>query len=157
MRQWLTPVLAGVLALTFATGAWAASSTSSTSTRSVADELDKAASAIDAGNYQDAIPILEDVVETDPKNADAYNYLGYSYRQLGQIEAAMEHYQTALGLQPKHLGANEYLGELYLQLGNVDKAEERLAVLDKECFFGCEEYSDLKEAIAEYKTQKGAS
>ena len=100
---------------------------------------------------------MNKAIKSNPKSADAYNYLGYSYRQLGQVEAAMEHYQSALSLQPKHLGANEYLGELYLQLGNVDKAEERLAVLDKECFFGCEEYSDLKEAIAEYKTRQGAS
>jgi tetratricopeptide (TPR) repeat protein len=109
------------------------------------------------GKYADAIPLLNKAVKTNPKSADAYNYLGYSYRQLGQFEAAMEYYHTALGLQPKHLGANEYLGELYLQLGEVDKAEERLAVLDKECFFGCEEYSDLKQAIAEYKARQGAS
>jgi tetratricopeptide (TPR) repeat protein len=117
----------------------------------------KAEKLIKDGKYADAIPLLDKAIKSNPKSADAYNYLGYSYRQLGQIEAAMEHYQTALGLQPKHLGTNEYLGELYLQLGEVDKAEERLAVLDKECFFGCEEYSDLKQAIAEYKTQKGAS
>ncbi len=100
--------------------------------------------------------MLNKAVKANPKSADAYNYLGYSYRQLGQFDSAMEYYNTALSLQPKHLGANEYLGELYLQLGEVDKAEERLAVLDKECFFGCEEYSDLKQAIAEYKAQQGA-
>ncbi len=108
------------------------------------------------GKYADAIPLLNKAVKANPKSADAYNYLGYSYRQLGQFDSAMEYYNTALSLQPKHLGANEYLGELYLQLGEVDKAEERLAVLDKECFFGCEEYSDLKHAIAEYKAQQGA-
>ena len=108
------------------------------------------------GKYADAIPLLDKAVKANPKSADAYNYLGYSYRQLGQFDSAMEYYNTALSLQPKHLGANEYLGELYLQLGEVDKAEERLAVLDKECFFGCEEYSDLKQAIAEYKAQQGA-
>jgi Flp pilus assembly protein TadD len=125
------------------------------------------------GKYADAIPLLNKAVKANPKSADAYNYLGYSYRQLGQFDSAMEYYNTALSLQPKHLGANEYyntalslqpkhlganeyLGELYLQLGEVDKAEERLAVLDKECFFGCEEYSDLKQAIAEYKAQQGA-
>ncbi len=80
MKQWLTPLLAGVLAITFATGAWAASSGSSSSTQSVADKLDKAESAIDARNYQDAIPILEDVVEADPENANAYNLLGFAFR-----------------------------------------------------------------------------
>ncbi len=109
------------------------------------------------GKYADAIPLLNKAVKANPKSADAYNYLGYSYRQLGQFDSAMEYYNTALSLQPKHLGANEYLGELYLHLGEVDKAEEHLAVLDKECFFGCEAYSDLKEAITEYKARQGAS
>ncbi len=127
-------------------------------TRSTKDtNYTQAEKLIKDGKYADAIPLLNKAVKANPKSADAYNYLGYSHRQLGQFEAAMEHYNTALSLQPKHLGANEYLGELYLQLGELDKAEEHLAVLDKECFFGCEEYSDLKEAITEYKARQGAS
>jgi hypothetical protein len=37
--------------------------------------------------------------------------------------------------------------------GNLAKAEEHLAVLDKLCFLPCEEYRDLKAAIAAYKKQ----
>jgi hypothetical protein len=33
-------------------------------------------------------------------------------------------------------------------------AEALLARLDKVCLFGCEEYSDLKEAIQKYKSRK---
>jgi hypothetical protein len=61
-----------------------------------------------------------------------------------------------LALKPKHRGANEYLGELYLEMGDLAKAEERLEVLDGACWFGCDEYSDLKEAIAKYKAQTGS-
>jgi hypothetical protein len=39
----------------------------------------------------------------------------------------------------------------YLQLGQPEEAEKRLAVLDKACFFGCREYDELKQAIAEYR------
>ncbi len=152
MRQWLTPVLAGVLAVTFATDTWAASSTSSSSTRSVADSLEKAQSAIGAGNYQDAIPILEDVVETDPENASAYNLLGFAFRNLGDYGKSETYYGQALMIDPKHKGANEYLGELYLKLGQLEKAEAQLARLDDICTFGCEEYDDLKAAIEIYKT-----
>jgi len=35
--------------------------------------------------------------------------------------------------------------------GNLPMAEERLAVLNKACFLPCEEYSDLKRAVARYK------
>ena len=117
----------------------------------------KARSLVEAGNYGDAIPLLEKVVASRPDSADAFNYLGYSYRKLGDVDAALKYYNRALELQPKHLGANEYLGELYLELGELSKAEERLAVLDDACFFGCEAYTELKEAIEDYKKRQGAS
>jgi tetratricopeptide (TPR) repeat protein len=117
----------------------------------------QAVSLIDAGKYADAIPLLQKVIEAKPQSADAFNYLGYSHRKTGDFEAALTYYQRALELQPRHLGANEYLGELYLEMGEVAKAEERLDVLDDACFFGCEEYSELKEAIKAYKTHQGAS
>ena len=112
----------------------------------MADKLDKAESAIDARNYQDAIPILEDVVETDPENANAYNLLGFAFRTIG------DYYDQALTIDPKHKGAYEYLGELYLKLGQLEKAEAQLARLDDICIFSCEEYDDLKAAIETYKT-----
>ena len=40
-------------------------------------------------------------------------------------------------------------------VGNVQKAREHLTQLDRLCFFGCEEYSSLKNAIREYEA-KGA-
>jgi len=35
--------------------------------------------------------------------------------------------------------------------GNLPAAEQRLGALDKACFLPCEEYSDLKRAVARYK------
>ena len=116
----------------------------------------EAVKLVKAGNYAGAVPLLETTVSDDPTNADALNYLGYSHRHLGDRDQALSYYQKALSLEPKHLGANEYLGELHLLMGNVSKAEERLAVLDKACFFGCEEYSELKEKIADYKAKNGS-
>ncbi len=46
-----------------------------------------------------------------------------------------------------HRGAKEYMGELFVELGEIDRAEERLAVLDRACPFGCAEYEDLKRRI----------
>ena len=111
---------------------------------------------VEDGKYAEAIPLLEKVVSADQKNADAFNYLGYSNRKLGNHDDALAHYQTALELEPRHRGANEYLGELYLTLGDLEKAEERLEVLDGACFFGCDEYTALKNAIADYKARAGS-
>ena len=94
---------------------------------------------------------LNAVVSRDSQNADAFNYLGYALSHLEKYDESKAAYDKALALKPEHRGANEYLGELYLKLGNLPAAEERLKVLDSACFFGCQEYDDLKEAIAKYK------
>jgi tetratricopeptide (TPR) repeat protein len=114
----------------------------------------KASAKVDAGKYDDAIEILDDLVDDNPKNADAWNLLGYSHRKLGEYDEALEYYTKALKLKPNHIGANEYMGELYLEMKNLPKAEERLAVLTKACN-GCEEQKELEEKIADYKKTNG--
>ena len=109
-----------------------------------------------AGDYAGAIPLLEKAVAIEPGNADVYNLLGFSHRKLGEVDAALAQYGKALALEPKHRGANEYLGELYLELGHLDKAQERLEVLDKACFFGCDEYWELKAKVKAYKAKVGS-
>ena len=111
---------------------------------------------IEDGNYDRAITLLERVTAKEPKNANALNLLGYSNRQLGNNDVALANYKAALKLNPRHRGANEYMGRLYLIMGELEKAEERLAVLDDACFFGCKEYTMLKEAIADYKAKLGS-
>ena len=108
---------------------------------------------IEAGEFQAAIDSLQEALQEAPEDADLLNLTAYSQRKLQRFDEAMVNYQKALEIDPDHLGANEYLGELYLQLGQVDKAEERLKVLDDECFFGCDEYDQLKEAIENWRAE----
>ncbi len=152
----LTP-LALTLALSVAAGGGAyAMGSDGDSKKPMDPDYAQAKQLVEDGKYAEAIPLLQKAVATDPKNADALNYLGYSNRQLGNTDAALSHYQAALALEPKHRGANEYLGELYLILGDLPKAQERLDVLDEACFFGCDEYTELKNAIAAYKAKTGS-
>ena len=115
----------------------------------------RAAELIEAEKFAEALPLLRKAESAEPDNADVHNYLGYAHRKLKNYDAALKHYRIALRLAPRHRGANEYLGELYLVLGDLARAEERLAVLDKACLFGCEEYTELKDAIAAYKAKQG--
>ena len=108
---------------------------------------------IDARQYQQAIDQLEKALAKKPKDADLLNLAAYSHRQLGHLDTALGLYQKALAIEPEHLGANEYMGELYLEMGDLEKAEARLAVLDSACFFGCDEYDELKAAIDLYRKQ----
>ena len=48
------------------------------------------------GKYKAAIVYLEKSIENDPKNADAFNMLGYSNRKLGNNEEAFKYYNKAL-------------------------------------------------------------
>ena len=112
--------------------------------------------ALAAGDWKAAAKALGKAVEKEPGNANAQNLLAYSYRMLGILDLAFKHYNEALRLEPEHRGAHEYIGEAYLMAGNPAKAEEHLEVLNRLCLFGCEEYRDLKKAVAEYRQRSGA-
>jgi cytochrome c-type biogenesis protein CcmH/NrfG len=114
----------------------------------------RAKAMIEAKNYAAAIPVLQQVVAKNPKNADAYNLLGFATRKSGNPQGSLQYYTTALQIDPKHLGANEYIGEAYLMLNQPQQAEQHLARLDQLCVFGCAEYRELKAAIANYKAGK---
>ena len=107
--------------------------------------------------FSDAIVKLNDALATDSKNADIYNYLGFSNRKLGKMEEAAFFYSKALEINPKHKGALEYQGEMYLTLNQIEKAEENLKKLDKICFLGCSEFDKLKKSIMDKRSGKKSS
>ena len=107
--------------------------------------------------FSDAIVKLNDALATDSKNADIYNYLGFSNRKLGKMEEAAFFYNKALEINPKHKGALEYQGEMYLTLNQIGKAEENLKKLDKICFLGCSEFDKLKKSIMDKRSGKKSS
>jgi Flp pilus assembly protein TadD len=115
------------------------------------DKLAQARTHIKARQWPAAIDELKRV--NDTTSADWNNLMGYSLRKspTPDLEGAERHYDAALRINPTHRGALEYSGELYLMKGDLAGAEKRLAALDKACTFGCEEYTDLKKAIARYK------
>ena len=114
-------------------------------------DYSRAKAMIEAKNFKEAIPLLQQVVAKEPKNAEAYNLLGYATRKSGNPNGSLQYYTTALQIDPKHLGAHEYIGEAYLMLDRPQEAEQQLARLDSLCLFGCSEYRMLKTAIANYK------
>ena len=111
---------------------------------------------IDDENYQGAIEALEKALAESSDDADLLNLLAYSHRKSMRFVIALDYYQKALQIDPEHRGANEYLGELYLQMDRLDLALERLKVLDKDCFFGCDEFDELEEAIETYRSQNSS-
>jgi Flp pilus assembly protein TadD len=119
----------------------------------VARDADYAAAkrAMEKKDWREAVKRYHLAEKRNPDNADIHNYLGFSYRNLGQMELAFKHYRRAIELDSRHRGAHEYIGEAYLMVKNLAKAEEHLAALQKICLLPCEELDDLKAKIAEYK------
>jgi Flp pilus assembly protein TadD len=115
------------------------------------DKLAPARAQIAAKQWRGAIDELKRVNDTD--SADWNNLMGYSLRKAKtpDLDGTEKHYNEALRIDPKHRGALEYSGELYLMKGDLAKAEQRLATLDKLCRLPCDEYTDLKKAVAAYK------
>ena len=109
--------------------------------------LSDAEAYIERGRYRDAIAVLRQIIEAEPRNADALNMLGYSLRKSGNYRQAQGFYLKALQIKPNHRGANEYLGELYVETGQLGKAKERLEALEAICGTSCREYRLLKTAI----------
>ena len=135
----------------------AGSSSDSNNAKTKSSAYMSAEKLINNKQFSDAIVKLNDALATDSKNADIYNYLGFSNRKLGKMEEAAFFYNKALEINPKHKGALEYQGEMYLTLNQIGKAEENLKKLDKICFLGCSEFDKLKKSIMDKKSGKKSS
>ncbi len=146
-------VLAIILSVSMASAVLAAGAPSPSQPQAPTD-YDLGVKAVKAGDYARALSLLQKVVSANPRDANAWNFIGFSHRKLNRFDQALAAYKKALAIKPDHRGANEYLGELYLQTGDPAKAKERLKVLDSACFFGCEEFDDLKAAIASYESRR---
>jgi tetratricopeptide (TPR) repeat protein len=145
--------------LAFAAGGGGGGGSDSVSSAFPAKPVDpnfaRAKQLIEARDYRNALPLLQQVVAKDPRNADAYNLMGYAVRSSGDPNGSLQYYQQALAIDPRHLGAHEYIGEAYLMLNRPQDAKQHLARLDSLCVFGCSEYRQLKAAIAAYEKQPG--
>jgi len=109
--------------------------------------------AIEQKNWSAAIKVLSSAALRDTRNADIQNYLGYAYRNAGQMNQAFAHYERALKLNPRHRGAHEYVGEAYLMAGKLAEAEAHLKALQAICLLPCEELDDLKAKIDRYRQE----
>ncbi len=159
MHRIVTMVAAGVLVVGMVQGGTVAFAMGSGGVSGPVKQKSTYALAVEkvkARDFSNAVPLLRQVVSSEPSNADALNYLGYSYRELGDLKNAMTYYQRALAVDPDHKGANEYLGELYVRLGDLPMAESQLAKLDRLCSFGCAEYEELKRKVAALKQRRGS-
>jgi Flp pilus assembly protein TadD len=126
----------------------AATSKSVPPAATVSDHLALGRAAKEKSDWKSAIAELTLAVTADPKNPDASNLLGYSYRKSGNLPKAFELYAITLKLDPKHRGALEYQGEAFIESGQAVKAKANLVKLATVCGNKtCEQYVDLANAL----------
>lgn len=156
-----TTAIAAMLAMSASVfqAAHAADTGPATAQPTVSDRMSTAREAIKANKWQSAIAELRLAVRDEPKNADAHNLLGYSYRKQAKpdLPKSFEHYNIALKLDPMHKGTHHYIGVAYLMDKKPVEADKHLALLEKACGNRtCPEYQDLAKTIATYKTTGSA-
>lgn len=119
-----------------------------TTVATTVDHLALGRAAKEKSDWKTAIAELTLAVAAAPKNPDASNLLGYSYRKSGNLPKAFEFYAITLKLDPKHIGALEYQGEAFVESGQIVKAKANLVKLATVCKNKtCEQYVDLSKAI----------
>jgi tetratricopeptide (TPR) repeat protein len=86
---------------------------------------EKAAKAHDKAQkaYHDSVASFIDAVGADPKMYEAWNYLGFANRHLGNYEDSLSSYAKALEINPNYPDAIEYRGEAYLGLNQIEQAK----------------------------------
>ena len=144
-------VILPMLSFAFAGSVLAADTSPAPMESAKLDDFAAGKKAVSANNWTAAIESFKKAVVENPRNADAYNLLGYSYRMLSKFDDSFAAYDKALALDPKHKGALEYSGMGYLKTNQKAKAEAQLAKLKVICA-SCTETTNLAKAVADYKT-----
>ena len=146
--------LALPFSLSTTTAIWAADTESSPAKAVASADYQAGKVAVEAKQWTVAADLFRRATLQDPKNADAWNMLGYSSRWAGNYSDAFDAYGRALALEPFHRGANSYLGVAYVRTNDLTKARAQLAKLESICGNkDCDEYKLLDKAITDYKPQ----
>jgi hypothetical protein len=86
------------------------------------DSLQTAQADITAKHFQDALPLLDGLLKTDPKNGRALIALGTAHQGLGQTDAAADAYRQAYALPASARPAATALFLLYAGAKRADDA-----------------------------------
>ena len=108
-------------------------------------------SFIDQGQYEEAKQNLLIIIKNNKQDAEVYNLLGYTERQLQNYIIAIKYYKMALSIKKDFIGAHHYIAMAYLELDDIEHAKYHLDQLDLICLFGCEEFFEVKNKIIFYE------
>jgi choline-sulfatase len=88
----------------------------------VYNRLNQASQAIFARRFDEALPVLRDVLQADPRNAYARQLLGNVYFERNETPKALEQYRELATLVPTSTLAHHWMAMCFLRLGQPDRA-----------------------------------
>jgi arylsulfatase A-like enzyme/Tfp pilus assembly protein PilF len=88
----------------------------------VFNRLRRANSAVRDRRFEEALPILRDVLQEDPRNAFAQLVMGSAFMGMGQYRRAIEQYRKYVALVPTSSYAHQWMAICYVRLGEQDAA-----------------------------------
>ena len=90
---------------------------------SIAAQLNEAVALHRRGSLGPAAQIYQQIIDRDPRNADAYQLLGVIARQMGKRPLALQLLKTALEINPNHAGALANHAILLREAGDLPQAK----------------------------------
>ena len=93
----------------------------------MAQNLKDAQAAYDAGNYDETIATLRDVLSNKKKNDKAHYLLGMALKHKGQMDEALSEFLIAVKQQKKNHDARYELGVLQTEKQQFEEATKTLA------------------------------
>ncbi len=122
-------------------------------------EYQKGTADLQAGRYKNAITDFQHVVDSTPRAANAWLYLGLSRSGSGDEKGAEKAYEKSVKLDDSSVQAHRELALSLIKLKQTDKANAELTVLKSKaaaCGDSCSDAADLKAAIDAVTAAMGA-
>ncbi|MGD8328305.1 MAG: tetratricopeptide repeat protein [Acidobacteriota bacterium] len=109
------------------------------------EHLTNAINALSQNNADDALRQLDDVLEDDPDNAQAYYYRGMAYGQLNRLEDALDAFVTAGEKSPGYTDAYVKACLLAWQVKNWDLAWDQAILASQSGFDMSQAFTELRQ------------
>ena len=84
--------------------------------------LDAGKLAFEAKKFDEVVTILRETVVREPRNAEAFYYLGRAYHEKNMLDEAFAAYTSATKLDPKYMWPHYDMGRLYSDKERHDEA-----------------------------------
>ena len=97
----------------------------------VAEAVAIAIKRLQAGNLDDAEPVLTALADVAPDDADVLHFRGILAHRRGRLEAALQLLRRAVEIDPDYVDAHSNLGNLYKETGDLENARDAYATAIK--------------------------